>query len=146
MNESISRAAGASFGQEMPPEAMEELIRSLGRTPRQRTTLYGDAPAERRAASFGAAAAVRADQHPGPQVRARRGGVSYFSSARAISSHSLSSAVGRRRLAGALVPAAGVMQVALDPVQIGMRPGALFVGVGLRAAMRPVPIALGLPP
>ena len=55
MNESISRAAGASFGQEMPPEAMEELIRSLGRTPRQRTTLYGDAPAERHAASFGAA-------------------------------------------------------------------------------------------
>jgi FO synthase len=55
MNESISRAAGASFGQEMPPEAMEELIRSLGRTPRQRTTLYGDTPAERRAASFDAA-------------------------------------------------------------------------------------------
>jgi FO synthase len=55
MNESISRAAGASFGQEMPPEAMEELICSLGRTPRLRTTLYGDAPAERRAASFGAA-------------------------------------------------------------------------------------------
>jgi FO synthase len=55
MNESISRAAGASFGQEMPPEAMEDLIRSLGRTPRQRTTLYGDAPAERRAASLAAA-------------------------------------------------------------------------------------------
>jgi len=55
MNESISRAAGASFGQEMPPEAMGELIRSLGRTPRQRTTLYGDASAERRIASFGAA-------------------------------------------------------------------------------------------
>ena len=55
MNESISRAAGASFGQEMPPEAMEDLIRSLGRTPRLRTTLYGDASAERRAASFGAA-------------------------------------------------------------------------------------------
>ncbi|MGH7095795.1 MAG: 5-amino-6-(D-ribitylamino)uracil--L-tyrosine 4-hydroxyphenyl transferase CofH, partial [Stellaceae bacterium] len=55
MNESISRAAGASFGQEMPPEAMEELIRSMGRTPRQRTTLYKDAPGERIAASFGAA-------------------------------------------------------------------------------------------
>ena len=55
MNESISRAAGASFGQEMPPKAMEELIRSLGRTPRQRVTLYGDASAERRAASFDAA-------------------------------------------------------------------------------------------
>jgi FO synthase len=34
---------------------MEELIRSAGRVPRQRTTLYGDVPAERRAASFGAA-------------------------------------------------------------------------------------------
>jgi FO synthase len=55
MNESISRAAGASFGQEMPPEAMEELIRSIGRTPRQRTTLYGDAPPDRLAAAFGAA-------------------------------------------------------------------------------------------
>ena len=55
MNESISRAAGASFGQEMPPEDMEKLIRSLGRTPRQRTTLYGDAPADRYAASFNAA-------------------------------------------------------------------------------------------
>ena len=55
MNESISRAAGASFGQEMPPENMETLIRSLGRTPRQRTTLYKEAPASRIAASFGAA-------------------------------------------------------------------------------------------
>jgi FO synthase len=34
---------------------MEALIRSLGRTPRQRTTLYRDAAAERIAASFGAA-------------------------------------------------------------------------------------------
>ena len=54
MNESISRAAGASFGQEMPPENMEALIRSLGRTPRQRTTLYRDPPPDRIAASFGA--------------------------------------------------------------------------------------------
>ncbi len=55
MNESISRAAGASFGQEMPPEDMEALVRSLGRTPRQRTTLYRDPPPDRIAASFGAA-------------------------------------------------------------------------------------------
>ena len=48
MNESISRAAGAEHGQELPPEAMEEAIRALGRTPRQRTTLYGDPPDERR--------------------------------------------------------------------------------------------------
>jgi FO synthase len=34
---------------------MEAAIRSVGRTPRQRTTLYGEPPRERRAASFGAA-------------------------------------------------------------------------------------------
>jgi FO synthase len=54
MNESISRAAGAEWGQELPPERMEALIRANGRVPRQRTTLYADAPAERVAASFGA--------------------------------------------------------------------------------------------
>ena len=58
MNESISRAAGAEHGQEMTPEEMEALIRANGRVPRQRTTLYADAPAERRAASFGAAPCV----------------------------------------------------------------------------------------
>jgi FO synthase len=55
MNESITRAAGAVHGQEMPPESMEAVIRSLGREPRQRTTLYADAPAARKAASYGAA-------------------------------------------------------------------------------------------
>jgi len=54
MNESISRSAGAEYGQEMPPEHMEELIRSAGRTPRQRTTLYGESSPERTRASFGA--------------------------------------------------------------------------------------------
>ena len=55
MNESITRAAGAVHGQEMGPEAMEALICSIGRQPRQRTTLYGEASAERRVASFAAA-------------------------------------------------------------------------------------------
>jgi FO synthase len=55
MNESISRAAGADHGQELSPEGMEAAIRAMGRIPKQRTTLYGDAPAERVAASFGAA-------------------------------------------------------------------------------------------
>jgi FO synthase len=55
MNESISRAAGAAHGQEFAPEALEALIRANGRVPRQRTTLYGDAPAERVAVSYGAA-------------------------------------------------------------------------------------------
>ena len=54
MNESISRAAGASHGQEAPPEVLEATIRSLGRTPRQRTTLYGEPPSEQVARSFGA--------------------------------------------------------------------------------------------
>jgi FO synthase len=54
MNESISRAAGASHGQELPPELLEEAIRAAGRIPRQRTTLYGTPPSERVAASFGA--------------------------------------------------------------------------------------------
>jgi FO synthase len=54
MNESITRAAGASFGQEMPPEAMDALIRKLGRSPRPRTTLYGAPPAERIARAYGA--------------------------------------------------------------------------------------------
>lgn len=56
MNESISRSAGAVYGQEMPPERMEELIRSAGRVPRQRTTLYGESSEERARASFGAEA------------------------------------------------------------------------------------------
>ena len=54
MNESISRSAGSEHGQEMSPEAMEALIRTNGRVPRQRTTLYADAPGERREASFAA--------------------------------------------------------------------------------------------
>ncbi len=55
MNESISRAAGTQHGQEFPPEAMEALIRSIGRVPQQRDTLYRPVPEERRATSFGAA-------------------------------------------------------------------------------------------
>jgi FO synthase len=55
MNESISRSAGSQHGQELPPEGMEELIRASGRSPRQRTTLYGRVPEERRLASIGAA-------------------------------------------------------------------------------------------
>ncbi len=48
MNESISRAAGASHGQEMTPDRMAAVIESLGRNARQRTTFYGD-PVQRAA-------------------------------------------------------------------------------------------------
>lgn len=55
MNESISRAAGASHGQEMPPAQMESLIHRAGRTPWQRNTLYGAADPAQRERSFHAA-------------------------------------------------------------------------------------------
>ena len=42
MNESISRAAGASHGQEVTPAEMERVIESIGRDPVQRTTTYGE--------------------------------------------------------------------------------------------------------
>jgi len=47
MNESITRAAGATFGQEIDARAMRQIITSAGRQPRQRTTLYADVPVER---------------------------------------------------------------------------------------------------
>ena len=47
MNESISRAAGTTHGQETSPQAMAAMIEAAGRRPRQRTTLYEDASPER---------------------------------------------------------------------------------------------------
>jgi FO synthase len=47
MNESITRAAGASYGQEWHPAALADAIKTWGRVPRMRTTLYNDAPQER---------------------------------------------------------------------------------------------------
>jgi FO synthase len=41
MDENISRAAGASHGQEMTADDFREMVEPLGRTLRQRTTLYG---------------------------------------------------------------------------------------------------------
>lgn len=57
MDETISRSAGASHGQEMTPQDMEAIITSAGRIPRQRTTLYRDAEEGIRLRSFDAAAA-----------------------------------------------------------------------------------------
>ena len=54
MNETITRAAGASHGQETAPETMEELIMASGRTPRQRTTTYGEVSELQKQKSFGA--------------------------------------------------------------------------------------------
>jgi len=41
MEESISREAGADAGEYTPVEEIEALVRAMGRTPVQRTTLYG---------------------------------------------------------------------------------------------------------
>jgi FO synthase len=67
MNESISRAAGTQHGQEFPPHDMEALIRSIGRDPVQRDTLYRSVPEERRAASM-----IVADLAPIVQTSPRR--------------------------------------------------------------------------
>jgi FO synthase len=72
MNESISRAAGASHGQELPPERMEEAIRAAGRVPRQRTTLYGVPAPDRVAASFGAPPLAEPLNPPVDTTRQRR--------------------------------------------------------------------------
>lgn len=55
MNETITRAAGATHGQEKTPQTMEALIRRMNRCPKQRSTTYGDVPTERVEASFEAA-------------------------------------------------------------------------------------------
>ena len=44
MDENISRAAGASHGQEMTEESFRSITKPLGRTLRQRTTLYEMSP------------------------------------------------------------------------------------------------------
>ena len=54
MDETITRSAGAIHGQEMTPDAMESIIRSIGRIPRQRNTVYGNISEERYDASFNA--------------------------------------------------------------------------------------------
>jgi FO synthase len=70
MDESISRSAGASHGQEMTPQEMEEIILSSGRVPRQRTTLYCDAEDGNRRRSFDAAAARMSMNGHGNNVHA----------------------------------------------------------------------------
>jgi FO synthase len=55
MNESITRAAGASHGQETSPEEMMAMITACERTPRQRSTAYEAVSDERVAAGRDAA-------------------------------------------------------------------------------------------
>ena len=70
MNESITRAAGAEHGEEWSPAEIETTIRGLGREPRIRSTLYADAPAERR--DRAQLAAGLAPIHLDPAARTQR--------------------------------------------------------------------------
>ena len=73
MNESITRAAGAGFGQELPPARMEALISSAGRTAKQRATAYGEPSPRQVTRSFEAADLRPVVQTPAPGW-ARNGG------------------------------------------------------------------------
>jgi FO synthase len=70
MNESISRAAGAGHGQELPPERMDALATGIGRVAVQRTTLYREPPAERVNQSYGAPALATLQFQPARDYRA----------------------------------------------------------------------------
>ncbi|MBM4265770.1 MAG: 7,8-didemethyl-8-hydroxy-5-deazariboflavin synthase subunit CofH [Deltaproteobacteria bacterium] len=56
MEESISREAGADAGEYTSPEEIEALIRSMGRVPRRRSTLYGEVGASTAAGNAHSAA------------------------------------------------------------------------------------------
>jgi FO synthase len=70
MNESISRAAGASHGQELSPEKMDRLITGLGRLPRHRTTLYRTPDESRTQASYDAPALTDLNNQPAVAYKA----------------------------------------------------------------------------
>ena len=73
MNESITRAAGASHGQEWSPPLMELEIQRAGRSARMRTTLYGDAPLERAEAAFAAGELIEVENaNAGKRQRSKR--------------------------------------------------------------------------
>ena len=75
MNETITRAAGASHGQETSPEEMEEIIRSVGRLPRQRSTTYGEVSDLQRQRSFGAVALLEPEYTSAKKYDRKKSGV-----------------------------------------------------------------------
>jgi FO synthase len=71
MEETISRMAGSQQGSYKTISDMEAMIAPLGRPLRQRTTLYGEPPAERLAASTasdGVCASIRGTRIPLPLI------------------------------------------------------------------------------
>jgi FO synthase len=74
MNESISRAAGTTHGQETSPQLMQEMIAGAGRVPRQRTTLYGNASPERIATGMTAGELTEIVNTPARKYERKRSG------------------------------------------------------------------------
>jgi FO synthase len=74
MNESISRAAGTSHGQETTPTEMRAMITACGREPRQRTTAYGEVSAERIEAGLNATDITEIINTPAKRYERRRDG------------------------------------------------------------------------
>jgi FO synthase len=72
MNESISRSAGASHGQEMDPHVMRPAPSITGRIAAQRSTTYGPVPAERVEAGLRAAPLVERVLTPVALARRRQ--------------------------------------------------------------------------
>ena len=72
MNESISRAAGAAHGQELPPQRMRALIESIGRGARQRDTLYRDVSVERQVCAASALPLLTPVNRPAREYRPAR--------------------------------------------------------------------------
>ncbi|MBB3046571.1 FO synthase [Litorivivens lipolytica] len=73
MNETITRAAGATHGQETSPQQMDTLIRAMDREPVQRTTLYERVPEEREQAARAAGALLEVVNTPAQKYE-RKGG------------------------------------------------------------------------
>ena len=72
MNESITRAAGASHGQEASPAEMEQRIRAAGRQAKQRTTLYGEPSPQQRDRSWSAEPLTEIVNTPAKRYERRR--------------------------------------------------------------------------
>ena len=70
MNESISRAAGAAHGQELPPAEMDALAAAIGRRTRIRATLYADADSAQVSRAYEAAPLQPVHNRPARELKA----------------------------------------------------------------------------
>ncbi len=72
MNETITRAAGATHGEETTPQEMQQRIEAAGRTALQRTTLYSVASPERQSAAAAAPSLLEVVNTPARKYERKR--------------------------------------------------------------------------